>query len=387
MRCSKCGTENKNHAKYCKRCGTSLQRNVLAQKKKKYILGAVLLLLAAAIVIAALTLYTGQKKQSEYNGKLETAQKYLEELEYEKAEANYLEAIAIEPKKQDAYLQLSDVYTVQKKYDRAIDVLKQGKREVQNQKVFDRKIKTIQDREKISETETQQYAAYYKLCLEYQKQYGAGKLTREDPLDFGEVPYLKGLCIIQPIDFNGDGNQELMLAYTNTDSMGYTSYEYEIWGWNGKTIEKIHEAEAANDIEGVRWLETAVDGGRIYLVRDRSMAEISGSADYFGYDGKTFEKACSIVLPEPESGEPGKINGDIVSDQKAISRHNRLNRPYYPKVGGNLHVDFLNENNGRLYFPLCGDGHGDPDLAAEKSCAGVLENTQKNLTELKEKSQ
>ncbi len=51
------------------------------------------------------------------------AEKYLEELDYENAEAFYLSAIEIDPKKKEPYLKLSDIYIAEEEFDKAVEIL------------------------------------------------------------------------------------------------------------------------------------------------------------------------------------------------------------------------------------------------------------------------
>ena len=130
MHCKHCGTENKEEANFCEKCGAPLKQqektesmeaekqaqaepldaapalSAANQNRKKQIIITALVLAVIAACIIGIMLYTNSQKQAEYTGKLQTADKYLAAMDYEKAEAVYLEAIKIQPKKEDAYIQL-----------------------------------------------------------------------------------------------------------------------------------------------------------------------------------------------------------------------------------------------------------------------------------------
>ncbi|OUP70514.1 hypothetical protein B5F09_14050, partial [Erysipelatoclostridium sp. An173] len=72
-------------------------------------------------------------KEKEYQNKITTAQRYVEEKEYEKAEETYLEAIDIEPKEPQAYVELADVYVEQDEFDQANDILDTALKNVDKQ--------------------------------------------------------------------------------------------------------------------------------------------------------------------------------------------------------------------------------------------------------------
>lgn len=174
MFCGKCGAENEAGAKFCHACGAPLEIEPIGaatpgqepvqetvqdsvpmtkpikekkkhkHKKQPWIFLAVVLILAALLVVLIPIVKDVQAKK-EYESYISTGQKYLEELNYEQAEAAYLQAIKIDPKKKEPYLKLADIYTTQEEYDKAKDILenalgaeiedfeKNEKDEIQNQ--------------------------------------------------------------------------------------------------------------------------------------------------------------------------------------------------------------------------------------------------------------
>lgn len=54
------------------------------------------------------------------------AQRYLDELQYEQAIAEYEAAISIDPKNKDAYLGLAEVYVTMGDIEKALEVLEEG---------------------------------------------------------------------------------------------------------------------------------------------------------------------------------------------------------------------------------------------------------------------
>jgi len=92
-------------------------------KPNKKLLIIIVAIIAIALV-AALALFVPKsaeaKKLEEY---LDLGDKYLNELDYEQAIANYLAVIEIDPKNVDAYLGLADAYIALGEYDKAEDIL------------------------------------------------------------------------------------------------------------------------------------------------------------------------------------------------------------------------------------------------------------------------
>lgn len=124
--CNVCGSENADENRFCEDCGAELES---AEKepspKKKVIIGVAVALLAIAAVIAVIV-GTGEDTEAQYNEKITQADRYMENMDYERAESAYMEAIKIEPKKKKPYLRLSEVYAEQEKFDKAVEILNDG---------------------------------------------------------------------------------------------------------------------------------------------------------------------------------------------------------------------------------------------------------------------
>ncbi|MFR8843313.1 MAG: tetratricopeptide repeat protein, partial [Faecalibacillus intestinalis] len=94
------------------------------QKSVKYIVPCIIIVVISIII--SLVFVFNHTNTKEYDNKLEEAQKYVEEMDYEKAEATYLEAIKIDSKQSKAYLKLADIYVKQNKIDKFINILEKG---------------------------------------------------------------------------------------------------------------------------------------------------------------------------------------------------------------------------------------------------------------------
>ena len=147
MYCTKCGKQNKENARFCAFCGAPLKpdgnagnrntaRQDAAQKgeeKKKnerskklllITLSILIIFVAAAVTIMAFLL--PRQREKKYRVELSDGNRYLEELDYEKAETSYLAAIAVEPKEEEPYLRLAEIYNVQGEPEKAVEILRQG---------------------------------------------------------------------------------------------------------------------------------------------------------------------------------------------------------------------------------------------------------------------
>lgn len=196
MRCSKCTTENKDFAAYCKKCGSPLGETDVHRNRKKPFFMIIIALLIAAACAASITLYLNSRKAANYNGQLDTAGKYLQKMDYDRAEAEYLKAIEIQPKKEEAYLELSDLYTQKGEYDKALTILQKGKKESKGQKI-EPKLQSLE--EKFQETSYESILSQYRELIE-QDFYR----DLQDDFDGSQI--------------NGDVNLELVLAARNSEA-------------------------------------------------------------------------------------------------------------------------------------------------------------------------
>ena len=148
MYCPNCGNYNEEDADFCGSCGSPLQNvtegrtgagneqlngdfsengtgqslqgpqsaapaaPVPGKKKSKkiwLILAAVFVVAAAAAAVVFLWILP-QQQEKRYTALVDEGNRYLEEMDYEKAEDVFLEAIAIEPRKEEPYVKLVNLY-------------------------------------------------------------------------------------------------------------------------------------------------------------------------------------------------------------------------------------------------------------------------------------
>lgn len=99
------------------------------QRSVRYLASCIIIIMIAIAV--SLVFVFNRTSTKEYSNKLEEAQKYVEKMNYKKAEAVYLEAIKIDSRKTDAYLKLADIYLKQNKIDKFINILEKGIKNVE----------------------------------------------------------------------------------------------------------------------------------------------------------------------------------------------------------------------------------------------------------------
>ena len=98
------------------------------KKGKRWIWGiAAAAVLITALIIAGILIFRDRQEKQRYQNALASGDRYLEEMDYEKAEDAYLEAISIDPKQKEPYLGLVDTYVAMEDYDRAVETAEEAK--------------------------------------------------------------------------------------------------------------------------------------------------------------------------------------------------------------------------------------------------------------------
>ena len=135
MKCGKCGQDVKEGAKFCPKCGSMIMpqdgTNQKLKKKKRRLFPviAAVILLAAAGTAAGFFLKDSMAKNA-YAEAAADGDRYLEELDYENAEASYLLAIEIEPKEKEPYLSLANLYLAENDVEKAKEIINQAAEKV-----------------------------------------------------------------------------------------------------------------------------------------------------------------------------------------------------------------------------------------------------------------
>ena len=98
------------------------------QKKRKPVflwIGIISLVVIAAVVISVYVI-SKSSNENTYDDKLDLGRKYLMELNYEQAAIAFEEAIKIDPKRKDAYIELAEVYVKNGEPEKAVEILEEA---------------------------------------------------------------------------------------------------------------------------------------------------------------------------------------------------------------------------------------------------------------------
>lgn len=110
------------------------EQNLTTNKKKKWLLPVIIaaILIIAAIIIAIIYNLPANRRDRQ----LALAEKYMSELNYEAAILAYKAAIEIDPKCEDAYIELVNLYIVMGNYDKAEEVVAQAENNLDSQVIL-----------------------------------------------------------------------------------------------------------------------------------------------------------------------------------------------------------------------------------------------------------
>ena len=131
MFCNKCGAQLNNDERFCYQCGAPVadqSQEIASVKKQKPLWPFILVLAVILLVLVGLLVYKFAfgNTEKKYNDQLALAERYLDELDYDKAIAAYYTAIDIDPYNSEAYIQLSRLYEKIDDQESALKVLKEA---------------------------------------------------------------------------------------------------------------------------------------------------------------------------------------------------------------------------------------------------------------------
>ena len=368
MFCVKCGTENEDHAKFCKKCGNALDYNaqkvtgdtfisepVYPRPKRRnttVIVAAVvsiaLILVAIFLCLTTISKKKEEKRIQEYQNCMAQAENYLEELDYENAEAMFLTAIEIEPKKKDAYLNLADIYIVQEKYEKAIEILEKAEKNVvEEQDEVDDKDTSISDKKEELENRGE-YTWVVEPTIEaddinYITETGAYFRTWNGTFLQYKSPY----AVIQIGDKKG-------LIDLDGNVLGNVEYEW-VNCWEGETY-LLGKSEMNDYSEGIYELSNDI------IIPVNGRGGVNGVA-YLIYwcDGYKYVKASPEVnYNKPVELVPVKKSEKLCDREDYILQWwNELEEKYAICNGDQLVTDFIYDKCGSLsegLFAVCQNG-------------------------------
>ena len=283
MFCKKCGKEIRENTKFCPQCGNPVNAietkehgnpKARAGKKNKRLFA----IIAGAVIIVAVGVgffvaLKDQKVKKQYSVCVDVGNKYLEEMDYEKAEASYLKAIKINPKEKESYMKLADIYMAQGEQDKATEILKQA-------------IENIDEKDSEDVVERYNLYSYVDKVLipqigrveegTYECNYG----NLGNGFELYPVSTEKGVMNWYIADYDGDGTEELLVLILDKqketsegNSISRNRILLQMYASEKDKVTLQDESEGLSPVLGTGDLE---DDG-IFLKRKENVIYICGS--------------------------------------------------------------------------------------------------------------
>lgn len=172
---------------------------------------------------------------------------------------------------------------------------------------------------------------YLAKCREYIDKYGKATLTHYDYVDLAS-----GLAVARLMDFDGDGTDELLLAYDTVlapsgssfdyDSNQKSAYKVEVWAYKDGKISKVYDepdtVRSADD--GSLFVQISTLDGTETCVSTRTQDyDENTSSDVFrnyAFDGDEFD----VALETASRSEQGGSNAVFTVDGQEVSLDDEL---------------------------------------------------------------
>ena len=172
---------------------------------------------------------------------------------------------------------------------------------------------------------------YLAKCREYIDKYGKATLTHYDYVDLAS-----GLAVARLMDFDGDGTDELLLAYDTVpapsgssfdyDSNQKSAYKVEVWAYKDGKISKVYDEPdtvlSADD--GSLFVQiTTLDGTETCVstrTQDYDENTFSDVFRNYAFDGDEFD----VALETASSSEQGGSNTVFTVDGQEVSLDDEL---------------------------------------------------------------
>lgn len=306
MYCKKCGTDLKSGGKYCPKCGAPVKN---PQKRKKG-LAVLCILLVLAVFGGGFFLY--RYKEIKYNNHMAAAEDYKNQGDMQNAEACYQEAIETRPEQAAPYDELLKIYWASSALEDFSEMARRGNENTEEGKHF----------EFLAEL-----SGKYKMYQDYEEVFNEYAASASGISNAVGIVQTYGLCFSELLDFNSDGTDELMLAYTETryddipENLPYPTEDFtiEVWGYQDSDKEIVREfvGNPLQDGNG-QWIvqEQVQDGGPIYL---RAKNENDGSELYYSYQNEAVddssERQIKVYVLEGDTNSAGVAVEDPWSER------------------------------------------------------------------------
>ena len=304
MKCSKCGKENKDTAKYCSGCGAPLEQpehsgeeKKKASEKNKWLTGAgIVILIAVGMVLFQ------KKKEKEFQQLVVSADRYLEEMDYQKAEDSYREILKVDPSRKSAYTGIIQAYYYQGKEEEIEEVINDAEEHISDTEGFDEILYWQEVKRRIQ--------TYLDFMAETEERIPRGGFQVKN-----RALQTFGLSFLKNVDLDGDGIDEMLVAYTDKmleDQESQLEYALEVWAYKEGKMEKVHTGELCKMNSDRAVVLEYMEDGTVQFVSTKVPDGLSKT--YYAYkDGKI---VADIAIERKIQPSSVMVNGQEVTEEE-----------------------------------------------------------------------
>ncbi|MCD7748703.1 MAG: DUF5050 domain-containing protein [Oscillospiraceae bacterium] len=164
---------------------------------------------------------------------------------------------------------------------------------------------------------TTELTAYASVVRQYEETYGAigyNVYYQNQEAQTGETYMLTGLCLVQPIDFDGDSVYELLIGYGETSdaSTGLTEVHGDVWGLDGDTPVLLYSGASFPGESYYNAIAYKNEDGVYYLYDGYSENRFAHIDIYCLTDG-SFTKVYTLEADFPDDSPTYTLNGAAIS--------------------------------------------------------------------------
>lgn len=308
MKCSKCGKENKDTAKYCSGCGAPLEQpehsgeeKKKASEKNKWLTGAGIVILIAVLIAVGMVLFQ-KKKEKEFQQLVVSADRYLEEMDYQKAEDSYREILKVDPSRKSAYTGIIQAYYYQGKEEEIEEVINDAEEHISDTEGFDEILYWQEVKRRIQ--------TYLDFMAETEERIPRGGFQVKN-----RALQTFGLSFLKNVDLDGDGIDEMLVAYTDKmleDQESQLEYALEVWAYKEGKMEKVHTGELCKMNSDRAVVLKYMEDGTVQFVSTKVPDGLSKT--YYAYkDGKI---VADIAIERKIQPSSVMVNGQEVTEEE-----------------------------------------------------------------------
>lgn len=156
--------------------------------------------------------------------------------------------------------------------------------------------------------------AYFEVIESRIQKYGEGKIVKN-----GGKQYIEGLAVVKLVDFNKDGNEELLLVYRKMLKISATNayngeniiieeptYCMEVYGWNGTIAQKLFSKDSISE-----YLE---DNNTNYIILQDTSKAVNICANTYSHQSSYYYTASSRIYGLKGKEFVTKFNAKVIND-------------------------------------------------------------------------